>query len=175
MTATLQEAYRFWQKNEDPYPTHGGAIPVSPRATIASTLVKIGAADEDDCFSFASDVRSDVRDVGNPALLDKLMLSEEARQRFLTGVGTGVLSPGLLSQALQRSVPFEQNQVDGICGLLGNRNPRIRYAAMAVLDTTYMTKDRMRRLAESMSSDNEAEIRDSALAILESRHPYSRV
>lgn len=167
LTAALQEAYRFWQKNEDPYPTHGGAIPVSPRATIASTLVKIGAIDEDDCFSFASDVRSDVRDVGNPALLDKLMLSEEARLRFLIGIETGVLSPGLLRHALKRSVPFEQIQVNRICSLLTNRDPSIRFAAMSVLETTYMTKDHMRRLAESMSSDNEAEIRDRALAILE--------
>lgn len=167
LITALREAYRFWQKNEDPYPTHGGAIPVSPRATIASTLVKSGTADEDDCFAFASDVRSDVRDVGNPALLDKLMLSEGARQRFLTGVETGVLLPGLLREALKRGVPFERNEVDGICGLLSNRDPRIRYAAMAVLGTTYMTNDRMRRLAESMSSDNEAEIRDRALAILE--------
>lgn len=101
------------------------------------------------------------------ALLDQLAESEEAREMLIDFAGDGRISATLLTKSLHAKAPFSPSQVKRLCDLLGSSNPKLRFSALNVLDTAYLTHDEIKPLARERTTDSEQEIRDAAWRILD--------
>lgn len=163
----LLEAYRHWLEHEEPYPTQGGVVPRSPRAQLLSALLNIKAPGHRELLDYASDVRSDVKEIGKAALLKRVTESEEARELIIDAAVNGAISATLLREALLARAPFGPPQVQRLCNLLSSSDSKLRYAALGVLDSTYLTRNEIELLARARTADPEPEIRDAALRLLD--------
>jgi hypothetical protein len=167
LRALVKEAYDHWVTNEEPYPTGGGTIPESPREQIVLTILKIGADDDRQVLSYANDVRYDVRKVGTAALLERLTQSDSARDLFVEAAVAGTISVVLVREGLFAKVPFSTTQIQRLSGLLASGDPKMRYAALGILDETYLSKEKIEVLAKAKLADPEPEIRDAAFKLLD--------
>lgn len=160
------ESYRHWQVNEEPYPTAGGVIPDSPRAALVKAILMVDVVNDAELISMSADPRSDVREAGNQAMLDRLVESEHFRDKFLAAVLKEKLTLFLLDKALKNETPFSLRQCTMIKGMLDGEDPQKRYVAMMVLSAPYSTAEETQRYAQRMLGDEEADIRERALEIL---------
>jgi len=163
----LHEAYTHWQKHEQSYPTSGGTVPNSPREHLLSALLKIKPPTHQQLFEYAADVRHDVREIGTTALLKRLTDSEVAREIFVDAARNETISASLLIRALREKTPFNPSQIEQLCELLTSTNPKFRYAALNVLDSAYLARDKAESLARAMTADPDLEIRDAAFRLLD--------
>jgi hypothetical protein len=163
----LVEAYRHWLEHEQPYPTRGGVVPDSPRAQLLSAFLKIRAPEHQQLLDYASDVRSDVKEIGTTALLERLTVSEEVRELIVNAAVKGTISAALLTRVLRAKAPFTPPQVRRLCDLLTSSNPSLRLAALNVLDNAYLTRNEIETFARERVADPEPEIRDTALRLLD--------
>jgi hypothetical protein len=160
------DSYRHWQLNEAPYPLSGGAIPDSPRADLVKAILTFDVVNDSTLISMAADPRPDVREASKQNLLDRLMHSEEFRDKFLSAVLETRLAPKLLAEALKKGTPFSFQQSETIRGLLDDEDPNKRYAAMMALAAPYSTDEESLWRAKKMLGDSETEIRERAHKIL---------
>jgi hypothetical protein len=165
----LGRAYRHWQKHEEPYPTKGGTVPGSPREKILVALLSIQDASNELVFEYAADSRSDVSKIGRDTLLKRLEVSDDAREILVDGAATGTVSASLLSAALRAKIPFNAGQVRRISELLVAGEPKLRLAALDVLDEAYLPLDEVERLAKVRTADSNLEVREAAFWRIERR------
>lgn len=166
LASLLQEAYRYWQQHEKPYPIESGVIPDSPRAQILSALFRINSPNQADLLLFVNDVRSDVCAIAEAELFRELANDNKLRDAFLFAVGEMKISHNLLSQSIQLSVPFSEVQRATICQLLTHQDARIRFAAMKVLNSNYLPQDQINYWARHLLNDVEQEIRENVKRLL---------
>lgn len=163
---TLWESYQYWQVNEEPYPTSGGAIPDSARSDLVKVMLMFAVVADAELINMAADPRSDVREASNQALLDRLIQSEDFRDKFLIAVLDGKLTLFLLVEALKNETPFSLRQCSMIKNMLNNENPQKRYAAMMVLSAPYSTAEEIQQYIRQLLGDEEVDIRERAHKIL---------
>lgn len=163
----LGHAYGFWQKNEKPMPESAGAIPDSPRAEILKALLPMQRSDVASLLLPSSDPRHDVAEVGRKALLMLLKGSEGARLEFVELAVAKSVPPALLRTVLEERVQFSPNAVTHLAVLLEDGEPKYRYAALSLLDTTYMPQDELVSRAKRMTSDAEHDVREAAFRKLQ--------
>lgn len=166
LKGTLWESYRYWQVNEEPYPTSGGAIPDSPRSDIVKAILTVAEVEDAELINMAADPRSDVREASNQALLDRLVQSEDFRDKFLAAVLEGKLTLFFLEEALKNEAPFSSRQCAMIKDMLNDGDPQKRYAAMMVLSAPYSTAEETQRYVQRLLGDEEEDIRERAHEIL---------
>jgi len=166
LKGTLWESYRYWQVNEEPYPTSGGIIPDSPRANLVKVILTVAEVEDAELINMAADPRSDVCDASNQALLDRLVQSEDFRDKFLSAVLEEKLTLFLLDEALKNEAPFSSRQCLTIRDMLDDEDPKKRYAAMMVLSAPYSTAEVRQRYVKRLLGDEEADIRERAHEIL---------
>ena len=162
----LWASYRYWQVNEEPYPTSPGAIPDSPRADLVKVILMVAEVEDAELINMAADPRPDVREASNQALLDRLVQSEDFRDKFLAAVLEEKLTLLLLDKALKNETPFSLRQCAMIKDMLNDRDPKKRYAAMMVLSVPYSTSEETQRYAQRLLGDEEGDIRERAHEIL---------
>ena len=163
----LTRGYDHWVKHEKPYPTSSGVIPKTPRDKLLVARLKIEQATVESLFDYATDKRSDVSDVAVKAMVQKLKESAEARSSFVEAMVGGRPQPRLLRDALDNDVPFLTSEVARLCVLLEADDPKLRYAALALLSEPYLAKERAEALARLRLSDKEQDIREGAHRVLE--------
>ena len=160
----VTRGYDHWLEQEEPYPQGGGVIPRSPRDKLLATKLKLQPASVEALFDYASDSRSDVRDVAVKAMIQTLKGSSDARASFVGQLVGARPQPRLLREALQENVPFVPVEIDHLSGLLESDDSKMRYAALGLLSEAYLTKERMETLAKLRLSDKEEDIREGAFA-----------
>jgi hypothetical protein len=166
LKGTLWESYRYWQVNEEPYPTSDGIIPNSPRADLVKVILTVADVEDAELINMAADPRSDVREASNQALLDRLVQSEDFRDKFLAAVLEEKLTLFLLDEALKNEAPFSSRQCLTIRDMLDDEDPKKRYAAMMVLSAPYSTAEVTQRYVQRLLGDEEEDIRERAHEIL---------
>jgi hypothetical protein len=170
----LERAYQHWREHEEPYPTKGGTVPHSPREKILVALLSIRDASNEQLFSYTADVRSDVSKIGRDALMKRLEVSDEAREMLVNGVTNKTESSSLLSSALRVKIAFNAAQVRRISNLLVAAEPKLRWAALEVLNEAYLSRDEIERLAKARTADSDLEVREAAFKLIEDRTAASR-
>ncbi|MDP1836933.1 MAG: ATP-binding protein [Reyranella sp.] len=163
----LHAAYAYWLENEKPYPEKSGAVPDSPRSKILSILCSKGAVKIDQMLPYLSDERPDVTEVAATELIKQLNTSHVAREQFIGWLEAESVSPNLLTKALSSKTIFNAAQVERLTHLLKSKNPRLRFAAINILDEAYLTESKLVVLAVEMTSDPEEDIRQAALKIID--------
>lgn len=156
----LRQAYDYWLKNEGPYPIEGGFIPESPRGDILDLLIEEGASSQDELFAAAKDRRSEVSQSAKDALLTVLSTSEAARNELVQRIQAGELLENVLNACLRSRTPFGKQDIQSIAGLLESSSPRIRHAAVGILECQYLPAGEIRKWAEKLLHDPYQELRD---------------
>lgn len=161
----LAEAYEHWLGLDRAQAKKTKAIPASPRATLVSAIIRVKDPNAHDLIDYASDERTDVRDIGTAALLKRLAVSEESRELVVDAALNGAIPPALLKQVLRAKTPFSSLQVQRLCRLLSSTDPKWRYAALSVLDHAYLPEDKIVSFTKALSVDPISEIRDAILRL----------
>jgi len=167
LAAILDDAFAYWIEHEEPYPTKGGIIPHSPRAELLDALIRIEPPSYAKLKSYTTDPRSDVKDTATSQIIEQLRRSEGPRVQFLIDISSGALPANLLSKALESMSPLTSEELTLWEGLLVNKNPKIRFCAMSLLQKGHLDPIRIRAHAHAMTGDNEQQIRDRAYRILD--------
>jgi len=167
LAAILDDAFAYWLEHEEPYPTQDGVIPHSPRAELLNALMRIRMPSYKELRSYATDPRSDVKDIATGKIIELLRPSDGPRVQFLNDICSEALPPNLLSKALDSMAPLNSEELALWEGLLYIKNPKIRFSAMSLLHEGNLDPTRVRDLAHAMTGDKEQQIRDRAYRILD--------
>lgn len=159
----LKEAYDHWRRQEETYPKAGGVIPPSPRGEILKLLIELNHLAIEDLFVAASDISHEVAHTAREALVNLMKHSEAARNDMFERLGSGAPVEDLLRNMLREKVPLDPDELEVVIGFLASARASVRYAAMGVLDSSYVDGVRLRALAEKLLSDDAQEIRDCAV------------
>lgn len=162
LSPLLKHAYYHWLQNEGLYPKAGGVIPPSPREEILKLLIELDHLSLEELFVAASDVRYDVARTAREALVNLMKHSENARNEFFARLIADDFLEELLGNVLNEKIPLDRDKLEVVIGLLASARASVRYAAMEVLDSSYVDDVRSRALAEKLLSDESQEIRDRA-------------
>ncbi len=167
LAAILEDAFVYWVEHEEPYPKKGGIIPHSPRAELLDALIRIKSPSYAELRLYATDPRSDVKDIATGKLIEWLRLSDGPRVQFLNDISSEALPSNLLSKALESMAPLNSKELTLWENLLVSKNPKIRFGAMSLLHKDNLDPIRIRAHAHAMTGDNEQQIRDRAYRILD--------
>lgn len=160
LSPLLKEAYDYWLENEDPYPTEGGVIPESPRGEILTLMIEVEAVGHDILFEAAKDPRSDVSQAATNALLTEFSMLEVARNELVRRVQSGEALDSLLRNCLRTRIPFSEQDVQSIAGLLESERPQTRDAAADVLDLQYLPPGEIDKWVKKLIVDSYQHLRD---------------
>ncbi|WP_320041449.1 NACHT domain-containing protein [uncultured Desulfobacter sp.] len=163
----IEESLKYWSEHEEPYPTKGGVVPNSPRAKLIEALMKIQPPSYAELKSYLADSRSDVKEVASKKLIDCLRFSDGPRIQFLNDICERELSPNYLRAALESMVPLSPLELELWENLLINKNPKIRFNAMVLLENGFMDSSFVQSHAEALTKDEEQQIQDRAYRILD--------
>lgn len=160
----LDQAYAYWLKHEEPYPTKEGVIPTSPRAKLVEARAKLETPSYETIKSYLSDTRSDIYDVGVRLLVERLQQAHGERLRFFNEIGAGDVPGRIIDKVLTSGVRLEVEELTAAERLLESPDKVVRYCAMALLNERYMDAERIQQHVERMSADSEHQIRNRALS-----------
>lgn len=164
----LERAAEYWKINEDPYPTHGGIIPNSPRDKIAKASAVISPPDYNRLKLYVSDSRSDVREIGTKMLVERLREQGDLASTFLTDIEERRLAAHMLDNALAAGMDWNEATLARIETLLASPQVELCYAAMALLRAPYRAAEIIREQAMKLTKHNDSLIRERAYRILDS-------
>ena len=165
----LEQAHAHWLIHEEPYPTKGGVVPTSPRAKLINALRKIQPTSHATIKGYLCDPRPDVREIGVEALTERLRHSDDERLQFFSDVAVGDVSSSVLGKILKDGLPLGRGELAAAEALLTSERQSVRYSAMALLTDQYLSHDRIRSHARTLTHDSEQQIKDRAFAILDTR------
>ncbi|MER9518916.1 hypothetical protein NKI44_16440 [Mesorhizobium sp. M0614] len=160
----IDQAYAYWLKHEEPYPTKGGVIPASPRANLAKAGARLGLPSYETIKNYLSDERSDIYDIGARLLVERLQQPHGERLQFFNEVEAGEVQGRVVDKVLASGVRLDAEELTAAERLLVSADKVVRYCAMALLHERYMGTERIQRHAERMSADSEHQIRNRALS-----------
>ncbi|MGY4397165.1 hypothetical protein ACVWZA_002356 [Sphingomonas sp. UYAg733] len=163
----VERAYAHWETRE-PIANESGAIPDSPRSTLARMLVSLGAVDVRRALTLLGDRRSDINEIGRKWLLDHAESDENAAHSLIEAILDGKISPGLSAAVLATAMPIDDAALAKLKLRLGDEKPALRRAMMSLLTVERMLGSEIKAHAEHMTNDTEPEIRKAARAILAS-------
>jgi len=158
----IDDAFGHWLEHEEPYPTGGGVIPESPRADLAKARLVIVGPDYERAKVHLSDRRGDVSDVGKSALVELFEAQYGVFGSFLADIDGGKLDASVLSFVLDKLRSLPADDTGCVVSLLGHKNEKIRFAAMAILDLKYLDPVQMRTHLRELLEDAAEGIRERA-------------
>ncbi|CAH0496010.1 NACHT domain-containing NTPase [Novosphingobium sp. CECT 9465] len=160
-TNIIDRSWQHWLAHEKPYPTGSGAIPRSPRATLARALILLG--EEDKVLTLSrSDSRSDVKDVGKAQFRKVIIASSEAFDGFLAEIESAKLSPHELGEVLRDKPDLSGEQIDRIEQMLRSPSDRLRFNAMAILNDHYLSAEAITAHADRLHLDSNRQVSERA-------------
>lgn len=163
----MVESFSYWRDHEEPYPVKGGRVPLSPREKLLSALVKINAISDEGLIATTMDVRSDVSRAASDEVLQRLLASEGIRESFTCSAVKSQVSASFLRDVLRARVPFKRDQIERLRGLLSTDDPKLRYAALGILNSAYLERSEIESGARIMAKDPEPQISEAAQRLIE--------
>jgi hypothetical protein len=163
----LKEAYAHWQSHEEPYPENVGTIPTSPRKELLTGILAMHDPGYVALKSYSADPRSDVNAVAATALVGLLGDSSPARVQFAEEAAAGQAPLWLVKRTLVDKVSFSTAEVEKLKTLLTSKDPKTRFAAMGLLERTYLSESEIESITKRLTKDPELEISDAAYRMLE--------
>ena len=164
----LIDAYKFWIKNEEPYPVENGVIPESPRKELLAAVLKMKVPTDNDLMAYLSDSRSDVRDVAKKHLASRIEADRSLREKLISATNEEIIDPIYLSTTIKNNTTFSPLQIDSICEMINHKSSKVRYSAFNILKTNHVTKEALKKWLGVAMNDSNREIRESAV-LLESK------
>lgn len=141
----LDQAYAYWIKNEEPYPTKGGVVPTSPRAKVAEARSKLGAPSYETIKDYLSDTRSDVRDIGVRFLVERLQQPHGERLKFFNEIEVGEVPARVVEKVLVSKIRLDPIELAAAERLLVSSDKVVRYYSMALLSESYLHTEKIQR------------------------------
>ncbi len=163
----LEEAAAYWKVHEEPYPTKGGVIPDSPRAKIAEASAAIQTPTYETLKIYATDSRSDVRELGTKTMVVRLGEEPQLAATFLADIELGELPPTILDKVLTNGVSWDTDRFIHVKEFLNSPQDNLRYAAMSILQQNCCAEDFIREVATRMTNDPDRQIKERAYRILD--------
>ncbi|WP_223789406.1 hypothetical protein [Marinicella meishanensis] len=160
---TLNKAFNYWAEKEGAYPADGGAEPDSPRAELLAALLKMKIPSENELISFLSDPRWDVREVAEVQLNSSINENTSLREKLIIATNEEVVDPVYLSKAIRSNTAFDILQIDAICEMINHKSAKVRYAAFNVLNSKYISDEKLRTWLEVAINDTNEEISEAAV------------
>jgi len=162
----LRKAFNHWSVNEQPYPKKGGTVPESPRDILCETLIHHGVWGFNELIELTKDARPNVSKNAMQELIKRSYESEEARDRLVAKTSEKRLSPFQCLQLMDADIPYSQEHLTKLCGLLDDIDPEYRKIAIQILSHPNMEKPLAVSLAIQRKDDENGDVRDAALRFL---------
>ena len=160
--SALKQAYDHWKTHEKPYPVGGGVVPRSPRAEILDLIERITPHSYNQINKFLRDDRSDVNKFGEIKLMELLRTDEVHHKKFISDIKSETIGASYLTKALDMNISFKASELCEISSFIETANPRLRYAALALLRYDGVDAEITTSLLKKAQSDPEQQIRDRA-------------
>lgn len=129
-----RQAYEHWQENEEPYPEKGGTVPRSPRDKLVE-MIDVSNWGDQKLFNAARDPRSDVRNWGVTALVEKLAGQALLQTKFVERCIAEKFPHETLRSILNKNPRLDQNRAITLAEhLLCHEDKRWRYIGLGVLE-----------------------------------------
>lgn len=151
------DAYDDWLIHEPKQ--EGAVIPSSPRETLLKLLISQDALDDDRLLATLSDIRSDVRNVGEKHVLDVIAKSEHFKNAVIERIVSRHIPPAIAASMLRHEPQLSQEQIRTLEGLLYEQDPKWRRAGVELLRRSYLSAHQIAEHTTRLSTDEEDEIR----------------
>lgn len=162
LLSLLRQAFDYWIKNEQPYPKKGGVVPASPRATLYHVMRTIDDFKFDQLTELSVDTRRDVSELAIQDLVRLVIGSDDDRNQLVGEICARRFPPALCAKLFDSSIPYSQDNLTKLCGLLADGDPDYRYVAIDILSHPGMNLVEAMRLAIHMKDDPDGSVRDAA-------------
>ena len=170
----LKSALTYWKKHEKPYPTSGGVIPPSPRATLLKALIQRNGLSFDELVEFYWDARSDVKDIAKSSLLLLAKENTEAVSRMFDLIETGRFGSNTLWSLME--LPFSAliHERTRLLKFLDSDDPDIQVVMFAALKRHpfHNEADAVQFLRSKLDNTNMA-VREAAIRALSQFEPVT--
>lgn len=158
----LRKAFHYWIENEQPYPKRGGVVPDSPRATLYRAMRAIDDFKFDQLTELSRDTRPDVSELAIQDLVRLVIGSDDDRSQLVGEICANRFPSALCAKLFDSSIPYSQDNLTKLCGLLEDSDPDYRHVAMDILSHPGMNRVEAVRLATHMKNDADGNVRDAA-------------
>lgn len=153
----ILDAYDDWLVHEPKQKE--GIIPPSPRETLLELLISQDMLDDDRLLATLSDIRSDVRNVGEKRVLDVIGASESLKNAVIERITSRRLPPAIAASVLRTETPLSEMQIRAVETLLTEKDPKWRRVGVELLRRCYLDDDEIAEHGAQLSADGEEEIR----------------
>ncbi|MGB5862742.1 MAG: hypothetical protein WBG95_00415 [Sulfitobacter sp.] len=150
-----------WKDREAPYPSNGGVVPQSPRASLLAYKARCQLA-LDDLVMAANDPRSDVRDVAFASLRIVTKTDSPDSAKLAKIFQEERLSADKFAKLLDKDFTPTTTFAEALLPLLNHENFEWRLAALRLVEKAQLTAKQRLRLATTRLDDPNAEIRRRA-------------
>lgn len=164
-THQLRDYFDQWMAKEDPYPEKDGVVPDSPRDKLAPLLTAAFADEHDFLIRLAKDNRPNVRTAARESIVKAAATAPSLRKRVIQETELNALEPALLRAMLTEDL-YMRTEAPEVALLLLSGTAKVRYAALPILDTTYLPIEVIRAEGNRLLSDGDMDIREAASQVL---------
>ena len=129
----LRQAFKFWTKNEQPYPEKGGVVPDSPRKEIYCALQAIDNFKFDELVKLALEKRRDISDLAMKDLVSLVSKSDDDRNRLVDELCARRFPPTRCKEFFDVRIPYSQENLTALSALLKDDDPDFRCGGIRIL------------------------------------------
>ena len=158
----LRQAFKHWIKNEKPYPKKSGVVPDSPRAALYRAMRAIDDLKFDKLAELSRDTRPDVSELAVQDLVRLVIGSDDGRNQLVGEICAKRFPSAICTKLFDSSIPYAQDNLTKLCGLLEDSDPAYRRVAIHILSHPGMNRVEALRLATHMKDDVDGSVRDAA-------------
>ena len=158
----LRQAFDYWIENEQPYSKKSGVVPGSPRATLYRAMRAIDDFKSDELAELSRDTRPDVSELAVQDLVRLVIGSDDDRNQLVGEICAKRFPSALCAKLFDSGIPYSQDNLTKLCGLLEDSDPAYRRVAIRVLSHPGMDRVKALRLATHMKDDTDGSVRDAA-------------
>ena len=160
----LEEAYRYWQTHEEPYPERGGVVPQTPRPEILAAMGPPSKIAFEIISNGARDKHSDVTNLCGPEYARRVQGNEDLRKQWVGNI-FAEKDASILRLLLASRVPFDEGDLDVLVPLLNHAQEDWRDAALLLLNNGYLPDKVVSIKLRDMARDPSAKIRDRVIEL----------
>jgi hypothetical protein len=171
LVPSLRTALVHWRAHEEPYPKENGVIPTSPRSILVKALVRWQGLALPELLDLCADVRSDVRDAAEDALLRMAQDDPEALSRLLDWIQAGKIRAALLGKIVKLPTETFRHERARLLAFLTSENPDLRMIMVLTLHQMDLGRksDNLDLIRERLNDPN-VDVRDSARRVLATQY-----
>jgi hypothetical protein len=163
----LEEAYQFWEVNEEPYPKTSGVVPDSPRKTLLSALDRIRPIADERAIGLLNDARSDIKDFSFALLSKRATESEATRTRVVAAITAKQLIAASTARLLGSAMVFSADEILALSGLFSDADPAYRLAALQLVSAHRLPNALLLERVQHLTTDAHGEVRRSARTLID--------